>query len=191
MKKWLFNPFEFIAGFRSLILGWIFMLATAFLGQFHGVHFDGVLDMHSGRQTVAWFYYAEQLTDWATATLLFYIAGRIGSRSAIRFVDVAGTMALSRWVMIFAAIVDLGILEPVLPKGHSIQDLVNSIGIVFIVGAFLELIIMVWFVTLLYNAFSVSCNLKGGKAAGIFTVTLIAAEFLSKSFIFLMYKTLH
>ncbi len=179
MKKWLFNPFIYIAGARSLIFGWAVMLLTAFIGHFNKVHFDGVIDLHSGRETPIWFYFADQFIDWGCATLVFYIAGRIFSRSSVRLIDVAGTMALARWVWIIAVIIDVCFI-PSLPENGSIQDIINSIGFVFIVGAFLMLIILVWFVALMYNAFSISCNLKGNKATGVFIVCLLIAEIISK-----------
>jgi hypothetical protein len=37
-----------------------------------------------------------------------------------------------------------------------------------------------WMVALMYKSFSVSCNVKGGKAIGTFVAGLIIAEILSK-----------
>jgi hypothetical protein len=38
---------------------------------------------------------------------------------------------------------------------------------------------LVWMVALMYRAYSVSCNTKGGKAIGSFIAALIIAEILS------------
>ena len=188
MKKWLFNPFMYVAGAKALAIGWLFMLLTAFIGHYSNIHFDGALDLHSGKVTPTWFYFAEQLVDWGFATLVFYIAGRLSSRSSIRFIDVAGTMALARWVWIFAVIIDLIFIIPSTPTNGSLQDLINDIGYMFVIGAFIELFFIIWFVALMYNAFTVSCNLKGSKAVTAFIVALVIAELLSKITLHLIAK---
>ena len=42
------------------------------------------------------------------------------------------------------------------------------------------LVALIWMIYLMYRAFSVSCNLKGGKAVVLFIAALIAAEVISK-----------
>jgi len=97
MKKWLFNPFVYIAGARSLVIGWVIMLITACICMYSHTHFDGVLDAHNGRVTLASMYFIEPFTDWICLVLALYLGGIIFSKSTIRFIDVAGTLALARW----------------------------------------------------------------------------------------------
>src|SRR4051812_45608613 len=108
MKKWLFNPFVYIAGAKSLLIGWVIMLATAVIGYYSKTHFDGVVDLHTGYATPLYAYFFEQIIDWGCFALVFYIAGAIFSSSSIRFIDVAGTAALARWPVIFSAIIGFG-----------------------------------------------------------------------------------
>src|SRR5436190_5111716 len=109
MKKWLFNPFVYIAGSRALLTGLLAMMATAVAGYYSHAHFDGVIDLHNGRISPFTTHILELLIDWICITLLLYLGGVLFSGSRIRFIDVAGTLALSRWVLLFPALIGLGI----------------------------------------------------------------------------------
>jgi hypothetical protein len=181
MKKWLFNPFIYIAGTRSLVLGWAALTITAVIAYFSHTSFDGVIDIHPLPALLA-MHFAEQFITWGSLVAVFYVAGRIWSRLAIRFIDIAGTLALARWVLILAAIAGFGMDAGVVAKMNTLphQEMVKLIGPSFIITSFLQVIALVWMVALLYNAFSLCCNLKGGKATGIFVGALVIAEILSK-----------
>ncbi len=189
MKKWLFNPFVHIAGGRALLLGLLAMAATAVIGYFSHTHFDGVIDIHTGRVSPFTTHVLEQMIDWLTMTVVFYLAGVIFSGSKIRLIDVAGTMALARWVMIFPAIIGFGIragnfsykvrenLMEAAPKMTSdVSKLLTPQNIAL---SLLCVVFSIWMIALMYNAFSVSCNMKGGKAAAVFTVSIIVTELIA------------
>jgi hypothetical protein len=186
MKKWLFNPFIRIAGTRALIMGLLMMAITAVVCYYSTTHFDGVIDAHTGRATRMYVYFIEPLVDWGLVTLLFYIAGKIFSRSSIRFIDVAGTQALARWVMLFTAAIGFFVVAP--DTAHGVDELVKSIQPSMIIIGLVEMVFAIWMIALMYNAFTISCNLKGGKAIGIFIVTLLAAEILSSFVLHQLYK---
>lgn len=181
MKKWLFNPFVYVAGGQSLLAGIAFIIITAAISYFSHTCFDGVVDVHP---LVApfWVYLAISLIDWGCSTILFYSAGRIFSRSSIRFIDVAGTVALARWVMIFAALAGFGIdaYKMMAAKTLPLSALKDLITPGFMIASLLQLLMIIWLVALTYQAFSVSCNLKSPRAAWIFTGTIILAEISSK-----------
>jgi len=181
MKKWLFNPFIYIAGTKALVIGWAVMLATAVIGYFSKTHFDSVIDAHTGHSSPMWFYLEDALVDWSLPVAIFYIAGRIFSKSSIRFIDVAGTFALARWVMIFVAIVGFGVYMPEPNKPWTVEELIkHSMTGSVIVSGLISLAFVIWMIALMYNAFTTSCNLKGSKAVWIFIVGLLLAEILSK-----------
>jgi hypothetical protein len=177
MKKWLLNPFVYVAGSRALLLGVAAMTLTAVIGFYSHAHFDGAVDMHVGKISPLPVYFVEQFINWSTLSILFYVAGKLFSRSSIRFIDVSGTTALARWPTIMVAILAFGIHTPA--KSTSPDQLLASITIGTIIFALATLVFLIWMIALLYNAFSVSCNLKGPRATGIFIGTLIAAEILS------------
>jgi hypothetical protein len=180
MKKWLFNPFVYVAGTRALLIGIAVMAVTAVIGVHSNAHFDGVIDMHAGRITPA------QLIDWGLVVVLFYAAGLLFSRSSIRFIDVAGTMALARWPMIFCALLSFGI--PPLGQVHTLDEVLKAITPTAIAIGLLGLVFTIWMIALMYNAFKVSCNMKGGEAIGTFIVALLIAEVLSHVMLHQLYN---
>lgn len=177
MKKWLFNPFIYVAGGKALIIGLVVMAATAIFGYFSNTHFDGVLDAHTGAITPIGYYFAEQLINWLCMVLVIFAAGRIFSRSAIRLIDVAGTLALARWPAYVVALAGFGIQ---LPETRIPEKLLESLTAPMILCMMVSMVFMIWMVALYYNAYRTSCNMKDGKSVGIFIATLLIAEILSK-----------
>jgi hypothetical protein len=187
LTQWLFNPFQFIAGGGALSVGLVVILVTAFLGSLSNTHFDGVLDVHTGRSAPLWFFPMEVLIDWLCISVVLLMAAFIVSRSSFRVIDVFGTQALARAPHLLTVLA-------VLPKGFgryteylvskiAQQALANPIKstdvLFFAVGIIVELLMVIWVVVLMYRAYAVSCNTKGGKAVGSFIAGLIIAEILS------------
>ena len=181
MTSLLFNPSVRIAGTKALLLGWLFIVLTAFIAYFSHCHFDGAIDAHQGSQSVWWLYLAEPLLAWLCTVLMFYITGRIASSSKVRLVDIAGTMALARWPMLFVAL--LFFIPVTLPANRL------DIPPALILFSLVVLVFSIWMLALMYNAYRVSCNVKGSKAVISFIVALILTEVLSKFVFDLLYKT--
>ena len=188
MKKWFFNPFIYVAGSKSLLIGWSAMLVTAFIGIYSKTYFDGVLDAHPGDLPL-YRYFIAQLIDWGCGVAMLYTAGRIFSASSIRFIDIAGTHALARWVMIFPAFIGFGITAVPDPATHTVKELTDAITPLMIALSLLSTVFLIWMVALMYNAFSVSTNIKGGRAGGIFAIALLVAEIASKIIYHGFFKT--
>ena len=182
MKKWLFNPFIYIAGTRSLIIGLAIMIVTACVCFFSHTHFNGLLQEQFHAAPV-WSYFLDAFIDWSIPVIIFYAAGSIFSKSSIRFIDVAGTFAMARWVMIFVAFTGFGIHMADV-ETTSIDEVVKSITPTAVLLMFLGLICMAWMIALMYNAFVISCNIKRGNAAGIFIVCLLITEILSRTILY-------
>lgn len=178
MTRWLFHPFRYIAGGKALLAGGAVMLLTAVLACTNRAHLDGVLDLHLGALLPAVWYFLEPLIDWGVATLLFYAAGLLFAPSRPRLIDIAGTFALSRAPMLPAVL--LGFLQPagMPPDPLAPATLVLAFGLLLCVA---------WMVTLLYNAFTVSTNLRGTRAALVFAGTLLLAEIASKLLLAALY----
>ena len=189
MKTWLFNPFKFIAGTRALIFGLVAMLITAVVCMLTKWHLDGVIDIRQGKEgTSSYLYFIEPVIDWLCLVLPLYIFGSSFSVSSIRFIDVAGTSALARYPMLFA------VLAITLMPHHTgdPQSFLNSLLsdpnliIRLVLLSLLLIPLTVWTVTLMYNAYSVSANLKGPKAAWSFVGSFLIAEILSKVILWLI-----
>lgn len=179
MKIWLFNPFTYVAGARALLAGLILMTITLCIAFYSNTHFDGSIDAHIGLQAPFLLYVFEQLIAWGCVVLVFFIAGLILSNSRLRFIDIAGTVALARAPMLLVAI--LGFI-PALhhAKPGDVNNTVLALGLIILIP-------IMWFIALLYNAFTTSANIKGTKAIVGFIVALLLAEILSISLNQLIY----
>ncbi len=184
----LFNPFVYIAGGRALLLGLGAIVVAGLIGAVAHTHFDGVLDTHSGASAPLWFFVAEGILDWLCLALVLLVMGKLASRTAFRTIDLLGTQALARWPTLFIALFTLPpafirfgnyLVEQFLKPGAHPEFPVTD-AVIFAVIAFAVIVLTVWFVVLMYKAYSVSCNLRGGKAIGTFIGGLILAEIISK-----------
>ncbi len=184
----LFNPFVYVAGAKALLLGLGAILAAGLIGAASNTHYDGVLDVHSGAQRQLWVFLAEGVSDWLCLALVLLVLGRIASGTAFRTIDVLGTQALARWPTLFVSLITLPsgfqrfgnyLVEQFLKPGGKAEFNVAD-ATVFCVAILAIIVITCWLVALMYKAYSVSCNLKGGKAIGTFIGGLILAEVLSK-----------
>jgi hypothetical protein len=124
-------------------------------------------------------YFFEAAINWTITSVIFYIASLILSKTKSRFVDMGGTVALARYPYLFVSIIAFAVpsLNPDalmdfanIPKGELIE---------LVLAGLLMLLCTIWFITLLFNAFTVSSNLKGRRAVWGFICSLILAEILS------------
>ncbi|MCL2701027.1 MAG: DUF3887 domain-containing protein [Phycisphaerae bacterium] len=187
----LFNPFHYVAGGKALLIGLAVILFIGWLGSLKNIHFNGVLSLHVLHLTFPlWAFLAEGVIAWVSMAVLLLIAGKIFSKTSFRAIDVFGTQALARWPSLFTglllfvsadALMRLGdrkvqqIRHPEAAIDSSVMDIVVVV-LVVIVGISL----VCWMVYLMYKGYSVSCNIKGGRAIGTFIVALILAELLAQ-----------
>ena len=184
----LFNPFVYIAGAQALFLGWAAILAAGLLGAMSHTHLDGVLDVHSGAHVPLWVFLSEGMIDWLCLAGVLLIIGRITSRTSFRSIDVLGTQALARWPTLFVSLVTLprgfqrfgNYLAEQLLKPGAKPEFNTADAAVFCAAVLAIVLLTCWVVVLMYKAYSVSCNVTGGKAIGTFIGGLVLAEILSK-----------
>ena len=174
--KLLINPFERIAGWQALGLGVFIMALTAVLGKINNVAFDGVLDAHTGSHSFK-AAFAMQAINLLVLFLCMWLAGACFSKSKIRAVDIVGTMALSRTPMLLLTIL---CFLPIVP-----MDLSNILRM--IIFTLCCLVLGIWMIALMYNAYTTSCHIKGTRAVVSFIGALLVAEVISKCiFIFVL-----
>ncbi|MFC1558205.1 hypothetical protein ACFL40_02500 [candidate division KSB1 bacterium] len=184
---WLFNPFYYIAGGRALIIGLVVIILAGLIGSLTNTHFSGILDVKTGKVLPLWFDISAGLVNWIIMGVLIMIGGLIISKSRFRFVDVWGTQALSRFPTIISAFITMepnsrrfGKLLVSQPNNLAALASENIGGLIFFILVLLITILMViWMVYLMYRAFSVSCNVKGGKAIAIFIAVVMIGEIVS------------
>ena len=150
--KWLINPFERIAGWQALGIGVCVMALTAVFGKINGVAFSGVIDVRAAEHGFP-AAFAMQAVDLLVISMMMWLAGICFSRSKIRVVDVVGTMALSRAPMLLLVVI---CFLPVVP--NSLYDIPR-----LIVFGIIGIVWIIWMIALMYNAFSVSCRIKGSR----------------------------
>ena len=189
LKQWLFNPFRFVAGTEALFLGLIVILVAAIIGWFGKTHFDGVLDVHTGRPAPLWLFIAEGVIDWLSMVLFLFFSGLLISRSSWRFIDILGNTGLVAMADITDGIVMLPeanrrfgnyLMSKVSQSRHGAGDKSYADAFIFGIAVIISLLMIIWMVALMYKSYTVSCNVKGPKAIVTFIISLILAEALSK-----------
>lgn len=196
----LFNPFFYIAGSKALFIGIVAILFAGFLGWLSHTHFDGVLDTHTNAQFAApiWFFLLEGLINWLALALVLLLMGRICSNTPFRALDLIGTQALARWPTILFALFCLmpgyqrfsEYLVKQITAGNLKIDFHSVDAAAYMTVILAMLLFISWTVFLFYKSYSVSCNLKGGKAVGTFIAGLLLSEFVSKTAFALLVKTI-
>jgi hypothetical protein len=185
---YLFRPFVYVAGGKALGLGVVVIALTGLLGSIGSTHLDGVLDLHSGASAPLWLFPVEGLADWLCLALVLLVFGKIISQTAFRVVDVLGTQALARWPSLVMVLITLppAFLRYSQALVHQIQTNpmqlppISADAIYFFAATLLVFPFLIWQVVLMYQAFAISCNVRGAKAIVTFFVGLVAAEILSK-----------
>ncbi len=178
--RWMFNPFVRIAGIRSLVIGLAGIVAAGLVAAGAGIRFDGLLDVHAGNEVALWVPVVEGMVNWVVFTLLLMVVALLFSKSAVRLVDIAGTQAMARIPLLpVAAICALPWirdafdgLAAALLSGQP--DGIPWMGVA--VGAVVTLAGVVWMVALMWKAFSISCNMKGGRAIALFILAVLIGE---------------
>lgn len=182
MNTWLLRPFTYIAGSKAFLTGWAIMLITSVVAYFSKTHFDGAVDAHVGATVTPYFIYLlEALIAWGCMVLACYAAAALFAHTAFRFIDIAGTLALARAPLLIIALLNFA-MPPVLNVA-DLSPLVITLTLIC-------LPVFVWMLMLMYQAFSVSANLKGNKAVVIFIVALLVAEVVSKALMYLIFPYL-
>jgi len=186
--KFLINPFNTIAGGRSLLIGLAVVLVTAVLAFLFSTHFTGVLDVKYGQLNIGVHnYLLYPFVNVLIVSVFVYIAGLLVSKSSIRFIDIIGTQALARFPLLITPFMNVGntmeVFSQFMMNRYLSQGEPATLSVVqwgYVVIGFLVLILaIIWMVVLMYNSYRVSCNVKGAKAIVSFAIALVLAEVLS------------
>jgi len=197
IRNWVFNPFQYIAGFRALLLGVLIIIVSSLAAWPGELHFDGVLDFHIAGSFPVWVFFVEGFLDWICLAIPLYFFGLIISKSAVRIVDVFGTQALARGPYLIAAVVMLPEANrrfaeaavQMAGQGPALLQNINYADMaIFIFASLVGLVMLVWMVALMYRAYAVSCNVKGPIAIITFIVSLIGAEIMAKAALALLMR---
>lgn len=179
----VFNPFRYIAGGKALAIGVVCIVASSLMLYSGGMIQDSFL--HIGYADASLLkVFAVQCLWWLAPAMLLYLSGLAITKSKIRIIDILGTTA-------FAQIILLMIIAPMLLP--AVQDsttvLLSSLqsGTEPATKAMISMIVYgIWttFALILYyiwnyNAFAVSCNVKGSKAILLFILVQVVLTIVS------------
>lgn len=189
ITNFIFNPFHRIAGGKALLWGLLGIIVAGLLAYYAKSRFDGFIDFHFGfNDNSNAFYIFDGCIAWFIGCVLLYIAGKLSSTTNFRTIDIIGTTALARLPLILQPLLVIllgiedvqidqaAIVEAVLQNNY--EDLHLPL-LEFTVLGISAIAFTIWYIILLYKAFVISTNAKGGKAITAFVVAIIIAEIIS------------
>lgn len=162
----IFNPFTRLAGWAALLIGVVGLVLTTGLSYITGTHFFGLLMFGFAKNSPLWVYAVELAAHWLVMSAVAYITGLVFSKTRIRAIDVLGTILMSKLPLLILPLIRL--LKPF----QSFSFL--SFQMFFLVIIYLTL--LVYICILIYNAFSVTFNLKGKHLVIVYISSLILTE---------------
>ncbi len=192
MIEKLINPFKYIAGTKSLILGVLIIIITSIIGNYSHTHFPDTISIKISPDLSFRYFLVQNLLNWFIVSSLFYITSLIISKSSIRIVDIFGTQALARFPYLFASIIGFSdsieafgeyLLWTLLKQGNPIEISTFEIISAILLMVF-SLLLTIWLITLMFNAFKVSANIKGSKLIltfiSILIISLVVSSYATK-----------
>jgi ABC-type proline/glycine betaine transport system permease subunit len=184
----IINPFRYIAGEQALVWGLLFMIISALIGWVNQYWQDGLIDLHFRDPGSVWQHLAMVLINWLCALIILYPLGIMLTHSKIRFIDMAGTLALARFPMVLAVLTGFSgsmtrtaeyVMYEYLKAGQPVELKSYDLILTIFQGLFI-LLMMVWMIALHYQAFKISANIKGNRAGVSFAAGILVAYALSK-----------
>ena len=170
--KALFNPFRYIAGVKALVMGYLFIIASALMLYSGNLIQDSYI--HIGMAEASFLeVLGAQTIWWIVPAALLYLCGLLLSKSKIRIIDILGTTAFAQLILLLMIapmllpVVMNNMLESVASlQTGAVPDMAEFTPM--IIYSIWSLIYLVLFYIWNYNAFAVSCNVSGWKAIAAF-----------------------
>lgn len=181
IARWLFNPFVRIGGERALTIGLTGIVVSGLVAAAGGVHFDGLLDFHPGYRVSWWVPVVEGLVNWSVFSALLVLVSVLFAPRTVRFVDVAGTQALARVPLLFAALANAPFRDGNLEVAAAVAEgrLVMPAPAILAAGAFGS-VCWIWMIWLMWKGFAVSLHQRGGRGVALFAAAVVAGWFATK-----------
>jgi hypothetical protein len=165
-NRLIYNPFSKVAGFYAFTLGIVVLGLTSYLAYFTGTHYYGLFRIDFAKDSPYWFYLLNIASHWIVLSLLVYVSGLVFSKSAIRAIDVFGTILLAKAPLILTPAIR------VFPCFDSFLFMSSEMYALILI----YILTLLYTSVLLFNAIRVSCNLKGERLIILFIVCLIVSE---------------
>ena len=172
-----YNPFIYIAGYKSLFWGLAGLFLTSYFAFTSGTHFNGILNISLAKDADFWIYLIENVSQWIFLSTFLFIAGLVLSKSKIRGIDIFGTTLFSRIPLI---------ITPLIRAIPFFQSFAYQSPAMYLIIAIYG-ISLIWSIVLFFNAYKVSSNLKKENLIISFVVCMILSETITKLFLYFFY----
>lgn len=192
--KFLYNPFEKIAGWQAFAVGIVIVIISVLIACDSNQYFEGVFNIRLIQDANLQMAFIYQSVSLILMVLLFYCSGLIFSKG-VRFQDVLGTVTLSRTPYIipafFGYIFNYDEMQQFTSSlfsnllSNDFQNIMGNLSLLMLIALVL-ILVLIWYVILLWNAFRVSTDIKGGKGVLIFIAVIILSEILFNLFKYLI-----
>jgi hypothetical protein len=177
--KWVYNPFEFVAGWSAFGIGIVILAITTVVGFFGNMVFYGI--SAKTIPVITWsLAFSLQALGLAVLISVMCLMALLFAKG-FRFQDILGTVTLAKYPLLLMAFLSLVFSKKLAAIDYTRltnNDFAFSDIAFLLVFSLFVLIILFWSIALLYNAFKVSTNLKGNKCAGLFIATLFISEII-------------
>lgn len=184
----LTNPFQKMAGFRALTVGFAVMILMSILGVIAKVYFMGILSCLNASVIINPKYqlnftilFLQNLICWSVLSLLFLIAAKLFQQKRLRTIDFFGTVALARFpyliIVIIVCIMRIthsSLLDVELTKGYQFKFswALSLFGTVMIIAA-------IWQIVTYFYALKESSGLSGKKLWISFIAAIVLGEMIT------------
>jgi len=180
--KLLYNPFERIAGWKAFLIGSIIVCISVLIAYGGNQYYQGAMNIRLVSDANLGYAFLSQAISLLCMVMLFFISGLIFSRG-VRFQDVLGTVTLARYPYIipafFGYIMNFDSINNITMSilSGNLAGNMDTIILLTVIG-FVMLIILVWYIALLWNAFRISTGIKGWKGIIIFIAVIILTDII-------------
>ena len=169
MQKELFiNPFIYLAGTKALLIGIGITLLLSLTSYYSGTHYSSLLKVSFAKDMDFQYFLAEHILYLVIGGSTLLMMGLIFSKSKIRIEDVYGTLAIARTPLLILPAIRF------IPVFASMAANSIYLDILF----WIHLFVVGWAVVLMFNAYKVSCNVKGVTVYASFIASLVFSEIL-------------
>lgn len=186
----LYNPFCKIAGWKAFFMGAIIVSISVIIAYFGNQYYQGAMNVKLVADAHLDYAFLSQIVGLFIMVFLFYLAGIFFSKG-VRFQDVLGTTILARYPYIIPAFFgyffdfdSMNRITTTLLSGQT-EGVLGDLMLLTVIGVIM-LVILVLYIALLWNAFRVSTDIRGGKGIAIFIVALLMTDLLYYAIMYLI-----
>lgn len=188
MMKLLFNPFERYSEKQLVFIGITSTIIGSLMAIFFNARFDGILDLHFVEKIKIHEPLIDLLIDLFCLVLILFLIGRYINKKT-RIMDIVSATLISKipfYFLLFQNINNLSfkitdkLAKSLLTKNYSLETITTGEMIYLFFCGIINLVLVIWSISLLFNGFKTATNAKNTKSILLFIVAVILSEVVSK-----------